>query len=331
MLVLASDFKGQLLGSYELTEKALREAYGKQGEREELLFLVEPYDTPRFWELLKKADGLITAFLPIDEAFLKRAPKLKMIAVNASGYNSLDMEALKNHGVSMSHIVSYCTREVSEHAIAMMLALNKNFPQYGYAIQQEKRWKYMELPPRRTVNHLTLTIFGLGQIGRMTAELAKSLGMKVQAVDPYLPKEVADACGVTLVDKKNAMETSDVIINHMALSEQTKNYFNQEFFEGLARKPIFINVGRGGSVDEMALLRALEEGFLYAAGLDVLEEENPNLENCPLVGREDILLTPHSAFYSEDSNGALEEVSGSSMGYFLSGQYDRIQGFHQLS
>ena len=334
MLVLASDYEDQLLGNYEITEKAMREAYAKcsRGESntvspDELRFVVEPYNTPKFWELLKEADGLICAFIPVDESFLAKAPSLKMISVNATGYNALAMDALKSHHVSMSHIVSYCTREVAEHAIAMMLALNKNFPQYGYAIHKEKKWKYMDLVPGRTVDHLTLTIFGLGRIGQMSATLANALGMKVQAVDPYLPKEIAEKCHVALVDKKEAMDTSDVIINHMVLNDVTKCYFDQEFFDGLKKHPIFINVGRGGSVDEGALQRALEHGEVRAAGLDVLMEEDPDLNRCPFVQMENVILTPHSAFYSEDSNRALEEISGSSMGQFLAGYTKDIQGY----
>lgn len=328
MLVLASDYKEQLLGNYEITEKAMREAYTKcHGKMKELHFVVEPYDTPKFWDLLEKADGLITAFLTIDDAFLDKAPNLKMISVDATGYNSLDMESLKKHHVSMSHIVSYCTREVAEHAIAMMLALNKNLPQYTSAIQKEKKWRYMDIPPGRTIDHLTLTIFGLGRIGQMTAKLANTLGMKVQAVDPYLTKELAAKFQVQLVDKKEALESTDVIINHMVLNEATKDYFNKEFFRNLKKHPIFINVGRGGSVDEKALQEALENGFIRSAGLDVLVDENPKLECCPFVDMENVILTPHSAFYSEDSNRALEEISGSSMGKYFAGHFDDIQGF----
>ena len=180
MIVLASDYEDQLLNSYELTKEAVEKAYKGHGG-EKLEFLVEPYGTPEFWRILQQATGLITAFLPVDRAFLEKAPNLRFISVNATGYNSLDMEALADHGVAMSHITSYCTREVAEHAISMLMALNKRMPEYHDDICRKKKWKYMDRAPRRTLDHLTLTIFGLGRIGRMTAKLANALGMTVQA------------------------------------------------------------------------------------------------------------------------------------------------------
>ncbi|MBR1650146.1 MAG: C-terminal binding protein [Lachnospiraceae bacterium] len=333
MIVLASDYKDQLINSYEVTKQAVIEGFcsGKSEIAEEsdsnIRFYVEPYGTPRFWDILREADGLITAFINVDDAFLEKAPKLKMISVNATGYNSLDLDALKRHGVAMSHITSYCTREVSEHAITMMLALNKNLPQYADEILVQKKWKYMDLPPRRTVDHLTVTIFGFGQIGRMTAKLANAIGAKVQAVDPYVKEEVAKELNVTMVSPEEALESSDVVINHMILNESTSNYFDKDFFQGLKRQSIFINVGRGGSVDEGALLDALKKGLICSAGLDVLADEDPDIEKCPFAGMSNVILTPHSAFYSEDSNRALEEISGRSMGMFLAGNIADIQGF----
>ncbi len=316
MIVLASDYKEQLLKSYDTTKDSLIRALNSE-ELTPVSFYVEPYDTPKFWDILSKADGLITAFLPINENFLEKAPKLKAISVNATGYSTLDMEALTKHGVMMRHITSYCTREVAEHAIAMMLSLNKNFLQYSYEINSLKKWKYMDLSPRRTVNHLTLTIFGLGQIGKMTASLANALGMKVQAFDPYVDRSTAQKNNVDLVDLITALETSDVIINHMVLTDSNRNFFNEDFFVRLKKRPIFINVGRGKSVDEKALLSALEKEYIYAVGLDVLESEDPDMNNCPFTGMKNVLLTPHSAFYSEESNRALEEISGENMGIML--------------
>ncbi len=332
MIVLVSDYKDQMLNGYEKTEQAVKEAYEtyreKQGEHEEELSVcIEPYDTPAFWEILKKADGLICAFLPVDDLFLEKAPHLKMISVNATGYSTVNLNALKKHGVCMSHIVSYCEREVAEHAITMMLALNKNLGEYAYEILHKMKWRYMDLQPRRTVDHLTLTIFGLGRIGKTTARLANALGMRVQAVDPYLDEETAKACKTKPVSLPEALESSDVIINHMILNDTTRHFFNRDFFDGLKKKPIFINVGRGESVEEEALAEALKEGRICAAGLDVLKQEDPDLTTCPFVHMPNVILTPHSAFYSQDSERALEEISGRNMGLFLAGRTQEIQGF----
>lgn len=307
MYILISDYKDQMESDYTMTtDVILKAAPGAQ-------IAIEPYGTPAFYEALEKADGLITAFIPVNEALLEKAPHLKCVSQNAAGYSNVDTEALKKRGIELRYIREYCTREVAEHAISMMLALNRSFKKYEKRMEKYHEWQYQKVAPCRTINRQTLAIFGLGKIGKTTAALAKALGMQIIAVDPFVTKEQAIAAGASLVTKETALAQADIIINHMALTQENYHYFDEEAFAGMKQQPIFINVGRGGCVEEDALLHALDNGMVRAAGLDVLEAENPDMENCPFLHRDNVIVTPHCAFYSEESIKALHEVSAGNL------------------
>ena len=307
MYILISDYKDQMEPDYTMTtDVILKVAPGAQ-------IAIEPYGTPAFYEALEKADGLITAFIPVNEALLEKAPHLKCVSQNAAGYSNVDTEALKKRGIELRYIREYCTREVAEHAISMMLALNHSFKKYEKRMEKYHEWQYQKVAPCRTINRQTLAIFGLGKIGKTTAALAKALGMQIIAVDPFVTKEQAIAAGASLVTKETALAQADIIINHMALTQENYHYFDEEAFAGMKQQPIFINVGRGGCVEEDPLLHALDNGMVRAAGLDVLEAENPDMENCPFLHRDNVIVTPHCAFYSEESIKALHEVSAGNL------------------
>jgi len=320
MKILISDYKEQMEPDYTLTIDILREILP------DATIAIEPYGSTPFYKELHVAEGLITAFIPVDQPLLERAPKLRCISLNSAGFSNLSINALKERGIAACHITEYCTREVSEHAIALMLALNHNLPAYQQDITTNHNWLYQSVPAPKTLNHKTLAIFGFGRIGRMTSALAQGLGMQVIAVDPYVSPEDMKRQNVKWAEPAKAFCTADVIINHMALTPDNYHFFNQTAFRSMTRQPIFINVGRGGCVDEDALLEALNQKYIQAAGLDVLEDENPDLKLCPFVGRPDVILTPHCAFYSEASINKLHQISARNLAYYLTGNYENVEG-----
>ena len=310
MRVLISDYKEQMEADYSLTIEKLKEILPC------CTVVVEPYGSETFYSELEKADGMITAFLTVNEELLVKASNLKCISQNSVGYSNVDLTALKRHGVTLCHIREYCTREVAEHAISLMLALNHNLKMYDESVQKDT-WSYQIAPAQRTINHKTLAIFGFGKIGRQTASLAQALGMEVLAVDPFVSKSEGDKYNVNMCEQNEALEKADIIINHMSLNEENYHYFNHNSFLKMQKHPIFINVGRGGCVDEVALKEALEKGQIKAAGLDVLEAENPNLSECPFKSMDNVIITPHAAFYSQDSIEKLHKISAANLAWFL--------------
>eukprot|EP00831_Metopus_contortus_P061549 TRINITY_DN5341_c0_g1_i2.p1 TRINITY_DN5341_c0_g1~~TRINITY_DN5341_c0_g1_i2.p1 ORF type:complete len:194 (-),score=28.38 TRINITY_DN5341_c0_g1_i2:194-775(-) len=157
--------------------------------------------------------------------------------------------------------------------------------------------------------------------------------MKVVAVDPYIKEEEAKNLNVELVNAEYVLENADIISNHMNQNNTNDKFFTIKEFRKMKKKPIFINVGRGSSVNEGDLLKAIDENLIRGAGLDVLTEENPCLENNKLVGRKNVIITPHAAFYSETSMKELQRISCENIVYYLNGEKEkvnRIVNYYQI-
>ncbi|RDU25059.1 C-terminal binding protein [Anaerosacchariphilus polymeriproducens] len=273
---------------------------------------------------LENAEGLLTTFLPINRKLLHQTKSLKCVSISAAGYQNVNLEDAKEFGVAICHIAEYCTDEVAEHTLAFMLGLNRNLKYYGNRIEKDHIWRYHEIDGGRPLKEQTLAIFGFGKIGQAVAVRAKAFGMKVIAVDPYLSKEIAQNLDVMLVDKEQALREADIISNHMNLTEENYHYFNLEAFEKMRKHPFFINVGRGGSVNEADLIEALDRELIKGAGLDVLEEEEPVLKGHPILNRDNVLITPHSAFYSDTSFEKHRRISGENLAYYLTGNKEKV-------
>lgn len=273
---------------------------------------------------LRGATALITAFLPLDAETLAQAPGLRVVSIAATGYDNVDLAAASRLGIGVCPIGEYCTRDVAEHAIALMLALNKNLKAYDQDVELAGRWNYNDAPVPRRIGSQCLGIFGLGKIGRQVARLAQGLGMTVVACDPYVKGTRALELGVRLVEKDELLSQADVISNHMNLGEDNAAFFTLKEFEKMRRHPIFLNLGRGASVNEEDLARALDLGLVRAAGLDVLSTEDPNLKQNALLGRKNVIITPHAAFLSQDSLEDLERIPCENVIHYLKGEYDQV-------
>ena len=277
-----------------------------------------------FIEIIKDADAILTAFLPIDKEVIEKTKKLKCISVNAVGYDTIDVvEATKNN-ISVLTINEYCTQEVADHTLSLILSLERGIKHYINDIDKKHIWQYQSIDGLRRLENETLGIFGFGKIGQAVAKRALAFGMKVLAVDPYVNKEKAKSLGVEIVDEEYIFQHSDIISNHMSQNSENKDYFNINRFRKMKKIPIFINVARGGSVNENDLVEALDGGIIRAAGLDVLKEENPNLENSSLINRENVIITPHAAFYSETSMKNLQKISCENIIYYFNNEIDKI-------
>lgn len=171
--------------------------------------------------------------------------------------------------------------------MALMLALDRRLKTYIRTVDSEHCWKYYMASKPMGLNSSTLGLFGFGKIGRAVARRARGFGMRVLAVDPHADEQQASELGATITDAKTLLRESDVISNHMNLTAENRHFFDDAGFAAMEKHPIFLNVSRGGSVDA----------------------EKPDLENCALIGRENVILTPHAAFYSARSIEALQRMS----------------------
>lgn len=277
-------------------------------------------------EALADCDAVITGFAPIDEKAIDAMRNCKIISVQATGWNFVAHEYAKSRGIAVSAIGEYCTKEVADHTIMLMLALRKRLPYLQRRVNVEKVWETATLETLgiKGVWGQTLGIVGLGKIGKAVAARAKAFGMEVIACDPFIPDSDFEKAGVKKVDIEYLLANSDVVSSHMDLNNTNERYFDAEKFAMMKKRPIFLNVSRGGEVDEDAMLAALESGQILAVGLDVLTSESPELESCPFIGREDCIVTPHSAFYSDDSIEACERISVLNAVNYINGEPDKV-------
>ena len=321
MKIVISDHENVLQKDLSVTVQKIKEIL-PESEIEVVPFSA---DKKNFYEGIQKAEGLITAFLPVDTELFRRAPKLRCVSINAVGYSNVDVEEAKKHGITVCHVGEYCTQEVAEHTIALMCALNRNLKHYGYQVEKEGKWQYASIPGGKPLADQTVAVFGFGNIGKRVAKLAKGLGMQVIVVSQYLAEEEEKQYGVRKVTVQEAFEIADIITNHRSLTKETYHFFDETAFGQMKKSPLFINVGRGGSVEETALVKALDTGLIRGAGLDVLEEEDPDMKTHPLLHRDNVILTPHSAFYSEESLKRLQMISGENIAYVLKGENWKVQ------
>lgn len=277
-------------------------------------------------EALADCDAVITGFAPIDEKAIDAMRNCKIISVQATGWNFVAHEYAKSRGIAVSAKGEYCTKEVADHTIMLMLALRKRLPYLQRRVNVEKVWETATLETLgiKGVWGQTLGIVGLGKIGKAVAARAKAFGMEVIACDPFIPDSDFEKAGVKKVDIEYLLANSDVVSSHMDLNHTNERYFDAEKFAMMKKQPIFLNVSRGGEVDEDAMLAALESGQILAVGLDVLTSESPELESCPFIGREDCIVTPHSAFYSDDSIEACERISVLNAVNYINGEPDKV-------
>ncbi len=281
-------------------------------------------DQNEFLAVIKDADAILTAFLDINKNVISACKNLKCISINAVGYDCVDLNEATKRNIAVCPIGEYCTQEVAEHTMSLILALNRGIKHYINDIDEKKIWRYQSINNLQRIEGQTLAILGFGKIGKAVAKRAIAFGMKVIAVDPYVMESDAEALNVKLVDAEYVWENADIISNHMNQNSTNTNFFTINEFRKMKRAPIFINAGRGSSVNEGDLLIALEEGLIRGAGLDVLSEENPDLQGNKLLGRENVIITPHAAFYSETSMKELQRISCENIVYYLNGQKEKV-------
>ncbi|MGX7196791.1 NAD(P)-dependent oxidoreductase [Enterococcus olivae] len=268
---------------------------------------IYPYqDQQEFIERVQTADGLLTAFLDLDAAFFQNNLQLQCISINATGFDKVDLEAAASKNIRVVPLVNYCTEDVADHTLALLLSLNRKLKAYTKQIEQKHIWRYKSVGSMHRLSTQTLAIIGCGKIGCAVAKRAQVFGMEVIGYDPYKTAEELQAFGIRKADWTEIQERADIISNHVATTSENKALFNREFFENLEKSPLFLNLGRGENVEEAALLLALEQEWIRGAGLDVLFSEKPDLANEPLLHRENVIITPHASFYSEESLQSLQ-------------------------
>lgn len=258
----------------------------------------------------RDADAVIgvVSIQPFTRRVLEAFVNCRIIAGIAVGFETVDLEAATDCGIVVTNVPDYCIDEVSGLAITLVLALSQKLLQIDKTVRERQisftldRKALMDvLYPRFRMRGQTLGIVGLGKIGTATALKARGLGMKVIAYDPYVLRAVMESRGVRPVDLDTLLRESDFISLHTPLTPETRNMIGYEEFKKMKPTCYFINTARGGCVDQAALPRALQEGLIAGAGIDVTVDEPVHADN-PLLEMPNVILTGHSAWYSTTSD-----------------------------
>ncbi|HYL00873.1 MAG TPA: D-2-hydroxyacid dehydrogenase [Steroidobacteraceae bacterium] len=272
-------------------------------------------------ERLADATIAITNKVPLRAESLRGLPKLRMIAVAATGYDIIDVDYCRSHGVAVANIRNYAVHTVPEHSFALITALRRNLLAYRRDVEQG-RWQQVDQfcffdYPIRDLYGATIGIVGEGVLGQGTAAIARGFGMQVLFADHAPPK----APGVVFTPFDEVLARSDVISLHVPLTAETRNMIGIEQLRKMKRTAILINTARGGLVDEQALARALREGLIAGAGFDVLSKEPPR-EGNPLLELRlpNFILTPHVAWASDGAMQFLADQLIDNIEAFVRGQ-----------
>ncbi|MDR0921111.1 MAG: C-terminal binding protein [Lactobacillales bacterium] len=321
MKIVISDYLDSMMPTHDYEKEILVNGLG---QCEVVVYEYTDEKREEFFQIISDADAILTAFTKIDEEAMSHASHLKVISMNATGYDNVDLEVANKRGIGVCPVGEYSTVDVAEYTISIILALVKNLKAYIQDVDLNHKWRFDVVPPNKRIEDMILGIFGFGKIGQAVANLAKGLGMDVIACDPYISESVEEENGVRLVSQDEIFARADVITNNMNLNKSNYEFFNFENFKKMKQHPYFINMGRGASVVESDLLLALENNYVKGAGLDLLADETPDLANHPLVGLPNVILTPHAAFYSSTSIHELQRISTENIVHYLNGEKEKV-------
>jgi D-3-phosphoglycerate dehydrogenase len=243
-----------------------------------------------------EADGLIAQYAPLTARVLQALPRLRIVAKYGVGYDTVDVPAATACGIIVANVPDYCIEEVSDHAIALLLSLWRGVTLYDRAVRAGTWNAEMKKPMLRLAGH-TLGIVGVGRIGARVAEKARGLGMEVIGHDPYLTSWPE---GVRPVGFEELLRTADAVSLNLPLGAATRHLLGEAALRQMRPSAVLVNTARGGVVDTAALVRALREGWIAGAAVDVHEAE-PLPTEAPLYELPNVIVTPHAAWYSQDS------------------------------
>lgn len=250
------------------------------------------------------ADAVQCHFEKIDADVIANLKNCKVIARSAVGVDNIDLNAASKNRIPVTNVPDYCTEEVSNHAMILILNCAKRMNLLERAAK-DGSWNYAVMKPAHAIRNMTLGLVGCGNIARGIVPKAKAFGMKVIGYDPFLSGEVFEKCGIERIEKlEDLLGQSDFVNLQLHHNASTDKIANAEFFRKMKPSAFLINTARGGLVDEAALADAVHRGVIGGAGLDVLSSEKIPADH-PLLQFDNVIVTPHAAWYSAEAEYTL--------------------------
>ncbi|MGD6730402.1 MAG: C-terminal binding protein [Pleomorphochaeta sp.] len=257
-------------------------------------------------ESARDADALIVQYANISKDTINSLNKLKIIARYGVGFDTIDINAAKEKGIICTNVEDYCTNEVANHNISLILMLTKRIPMF---IEETKKghwhWSETNAAVHRFTN-LQIGVIGFGKIAQNMTKKAQSLGFNVVAYDPFVSKDDMEKLKVYPITFDNLLKTSDIVVVQCPYNDKTHHIIGEKELLKMKTGSILINCSRGKLIDNEALYKVLKDGHLSSAALDDIEEEpakifNWNPSKNPLFSLKNCFITPHVAYYSEEA------------------------------
>jgi len=266
----------------------------------------------------KDADAVLVTYAKLTREVLTQFTRCKAIGRFGLGVDNIDLPTAKEKGIAVNYVPDYCIREVSDHAMALLLSLIRKVP-LSNKLVQSGRWEMPAVVPIRRIEGTVLGLIGFGHIPRLVAPKAQAFGIKVIAHDPFAKPDVLEAANVTSVDLDTLFRTADYVSIHAPLLPATRGMMNAAAFAKMKKGAYIVNTARGPLIDEPALIAALDSGQIGGAGLDVVAAE-PLAKDSPLLGRDNVIISPHTAFYSIEALNELQTKCATDVARVLSGE-----------
>ena len=250
-------------------------------------------------------DGIMTCFAQVTPAVVRAAERCRVISRYGVGVDNIAVDVATELGIPVTYVPDYCVDEVSDHAMALLLTWNRQVGFYD-GVAKTGRWEGVTSPhPLTRLRGQSIGIVGFGRIGRAVAEKARAFGLSVLAYDPYLASDAALPDGVAAATLDELLAVADYVTVHTPLNEETRGLIGERALALMKPSSYLINCARGPIVDEAALYAALRDGSIAGAGLDVMESAAPSPEH-PMFALDNVIITPHVAFLSQQSVLELE-------------------------
>ena len=257
-------------------------------------------------ELARDSDAIMTCFAQVTENVVRAAEHCMVIGRFGVGVDNIAVDTATELGIAVTYVPDYCVDEVSDHVMGLLLAWNRKIVLFDRAVK-ERGWGSQGLTMRiMRLRGKTIGIVGFGRIGQAVANKARAFGMRILATDPVVPSSTVESLGATLVDLHTLLNESDFVSLHTPLINETRNLIGADELAFMKPEAFLINAARGPLIDEDALYSALQSGTISGVGLDVMVDNIPST-NHPLFSLENIIVTPHIAFFSQESTLELEQ------------------------
>jgi D-3-phosphoglycerate dehydrogenase len=285
---------------------------------------INAYDEGPLVERMKKADGLLLlAHFPLTTKTISGMTRCKGIVKVAVGYDNVDLRAAGEKGIIVTNIPDYCVEDVADHAIGFIISHARKIPICDRNMRKGNfDWRVSR--PVIRLKGKTLGIIGYGRIGRSVAIRGRALGMNVLECDPYIRPGEERPVGAEAVDMDTLLSKSDMVTLHVNLTPETRHLIGEAQLRKMKKTAYLINTCRGPVVDQEALYKALTEGWIAGASLDVFEKEPPDMAH-KLLQLDSFVSTPHMAWYSEESLEEEVRKANEEMARILKGERPKYQ------